>query len=248
VTLSADPATGRALLERERHAVLSTAHEAFGGWPFGSVVPFATTPEGDPVLLLSDLAEHTKNLAADPRASLFVADPEARERPQAGARLTLLARAEASSFQATRAAMDLYVSRFPEAREHLTAHAFAVHVLRVERVRWIAGFGSMGWWTRAEWARLGDDPLAPHADAIRTHMNADHAGALVKLARGHGAPDAERAVLVDVEARGLGIDAWRPGRANPVRVRVRFPGPVASPDAARRAVIGLLAETGRSIL
>jgi heme iron utilization protein len=246
VTLSSDPATGRALLFRERHGVLSTAHGEHGGWPFGSVVPFATTPEGDPVLLLSGIAEHTRNLAADPRASLFVADSEARERPQTGARLTLLARAEVPAGEAARAAAEAYFARFPEARAHLSAHAFDAHVLRVERVRWIAGFGSMGWWERGAWTSSPDvDPLAPHADAIRAHMNADHAAALVTLVRRHGAPDAERAVMTGLDVLGLSVDAFPAGRTDPVRVRVPFPAPAATPDAVRRTVIALLAAARR---
>jgi len=44
-----------------------------------------------------------------------------------------------------------YLARFPEAEGRAAAHDFAPFVLRVERVRWIAGFGSMGWFERAQW-------------------------------------------------------------------------------------------------
>jgi putative heme iron utilization protein len=246
VDLTGDPASGRALLATERHGVLSTAHAGFEGWPFGSGVPFATTAEGDPVVLLAEIAEHAKNLAADPRACLFVADSAARERPQSGARLALLCRDGAPGGAAAREAQAAYFARFPEARGHLAAHGFALHVLRVERVRWIAGFGSMGWWPREAWAAAGEaDPLAPHAPAILAHLNGDHADALLALARRHGAPEAERAAATALDAGGLSLEAFPAGRADPARVRVPFPAPAATPDAVRRTVIALVAAARR---
>jgi putative heme iron utilization protein len=143
----------RALVGRETHALLSTAHAAQGGWPFGSIAPYALTPEGDPVLLLSTIAEHTKNLMTDPRASLLVADSKARKDPLAGARATLLGRAAPVDGAEALVARTAYEERFPDAGERFAAHDFVLHVLRVERVRWIAGFGSMGWLDRDAWTR-----------------------------------------------------------------------------------------------
>src|SRR5437879_12351747 len=59
----------RALLAAERHAVLATLSASRDGWPFASVAPYALSADGEPLLLLSDLAEHTRNVRADPRAS-----------------------------------------------------------------------------------------------------------------------------------------------------------------------------------
>jgi putative heme iron utilization protein len=141
----------RDLLARERHGVLSTAHAKHGGWPFGSIAPYALTPEGDPVLLLSSIAEHTKNLLADPRASLLVADSAAAEDPLAGARATLLGRAMRPEGAPLLVARQAYLDRFPDVEDRLEAHDFVLHVLRVERIRWIAGFGEMGWLSREQW-------------------------------------------------------------------------------------------------
>jgi putative heme iron utilization protein len=142
----------RALVARERHGVLCTAHALHDGWPFGSIVPYALTPEGDPVVLLASIAEHTKNLLADPRASLFVADSGADDDPQAGARVTLLARAEIPQDAALLVARAAWVERWPDREMDTEGHGFALHVLRVVRVRWIAGFGEMGWLDRESWS------------------------------------------------------------------------------------------------
>jgi heme iron utilization protein len=231
----------RSLVERERSGVLSTAHAELSGWPFGSVVPYAVLPDGDPVVLLSDIAEHTKNLAREPRASLFVADPVAREAPQSGARVTLLVRARRPDGREGAAAAETYFARFPDAREMLSAHGFAAHVLEVERVRWIAGFGSMGWLSRPQWSGgPAADPVAAHADAICRHMNADHPGALVELASHFGGVEARSARMTGLDREGLDVevegDLGQPARS----VRVPFPAPVSSPDEVRRTVISML--------
>lgn len=150
---SPDPRTAVAeLLARERHGVLSTIESRESAFPFGSITPYSLTDEGDPILLLSEIAEHAKNLRADPRASLFVADSRARSDPQAGARVTLLGNAAAVPARSGKKARESYLARFPQAESYFTAHRFSIFVLRVERVRWIAGFGSMGWLDRAELA------------------------------------------------------------------------------------------------
>src|SRR5919206_3702750 len=79
----------RRLFRAERQAVLSTLSARRQGWPFASLAPYALSRAGEPVLLLSSLAQHTKNLAADSRACLFIQDRTARD-PQAGARATVL--------------------------------------------------------------------------------------------------------------------------------------------------------------
>lgn len=93
MTKNAERDAMRALVEQQQHAVLCTAHTGLGGWPFGSIVPYALQPNGDALVFVSDIAEHTRNLRRDGRASLFVVDPAAAARPQAGARVTLLVRA-----------------------------------------------------------------------------------------------------------------------------------------------------------
>lgn len=139
------------LLAHERHGVLCTSHARHGGWPFGSLAPFALTARREPVFLFSAIAEHTHNLVADARASLLVQDHRAFERPLEGARVTLMGRAEMLEGRSRRDGLDCYLGRFPEAEDWATAHDFAPFLLRIERVRWIRGFGSMGWIERSDW-------------------------------------------------------------------------------------------------
>ena len=137
--------TLRELLAAERNGVLATLSARRDGWPFASVTPFALSSAGDPLLLLSELAEHTRNIRNDPRASLLVQDGASVADPQSGARVTLLGVVEALPSQERSVAETAYVTRHPQAAEYLTLADFHLFVLRVSEARLIAGFGDMGW-------------------------------------------------------------------------------------------------------
>ncbi len=135
-----------ALLREERDGVLATLSARRDGWPFASVAQYALTAEGDPIFLLSGLAEHTRNLDADSRASFIVQAPGSAD-PLAAARVTLLGRAERiASANPTRSTLqERYLARHPQAVDYLQLTDFAFFVLRVAEARFVAGFGDMGW-------------------------------------------------------------------------------------------------------
>src|SRR3989442_12358579 len=84
-------AAARRLMRSRDHVALATS---LAGHPYVSLVASACEPDARPLLLLSDLAQHTKNLVADPRVSLLFEDTGGHSDPLAGPRLTLLGRAE----------------------------------------------------------------------------------------------------------------------------------------------------------
>lgn len=140
----------RELLERERHGVLSTLSRKADGWPFGSLAPFALSKRGEPLVLFSNLAEHTQNLLADPRVSLFVQDSQALADPQAGARVTLLSTAVAVAESGIDEARQTYLQRFPTAAGLLQLGDFRFFKLQIEQARYIGGFGEMYWLSGAD--------------------------------------------------------------------------------------------------
>lgn len=133
------------LLNREKNGVLSTLSKKMGGWPFGSLTPFAMTAEGDPMFLLSGLAEHTHNIVADPRVSLFLQDSSALDNPQAGARATILGNAGMIEDASLDDAKNRYLDRFPDSAQMFQMGDFKLFRLKIERVRFIGGFGEMYW-------------------------------------------------------------------------------------------------------
>ena len=125
--------------------MLATVSARRGGWPFASAVPYALGADGMPLLLLSELAEHTRNLRADARASLLIQDSAASTDPQAGARLTLLGTVVEVDAGRLDAAIATYVARHPRAEAYVSMGDFHVWRLEVDQARYVGGFGDMGW-------------------------------------------------------------------------------------------------------
>jgi len=141
-------AAARALLQREKAGILSTHSQKVPGYPFGSLMPYALDAGGAPLLLLSSLAVHTKNLTADARTSLAVADPPGTS-AAAAARLTLVGDAVRldGGEDESRA---LYLARHPEAAQWIQFGDFALWRLAPRAVYFVAGFGAMGWLSPAD--------------------------------------------------------------------------------------------------
>ena len=146
------------------------------GYPYGSFVTVAFDG-GDPVFLISELAEHTKNLERDPRASLLVAESGSAD-PLANGRVTMLGpctRVEGDAASARAA----FLAAHPSSSYYADFRDFAFWKLQVDHVRYIGGYGRMSWVSKADWRAAEPDPLGPSAAGIMAHMNADHADAMV---------------------------------------------------------------------
>jgi putative heme iron utilization protein len=112
------------------------------GDPWASFVTYGLL-DGAPVLCLSALAEHGRNLAGDQRASIAIVAPSADPDPQAWARVTLAGVAERPAAGELAAARAAYVAAVPAAASYVDYSDFAFWVLRVHRVRWYGGYGRM---------------------------------------------------------------------------------------------------------
>src|SRR5205809_633957 len=119
-------APARALIQEEQHGVLCTLSLKISGWPFGSVTPYALTEDGEPTILISEIAEHTKNLRADPRVSLFIQDSAFLGDTQSGRRITLMGIAEPVVDEKVMEARRRYLARFPNAEQYFQVHDFTL--------------------------------------------------------------------------------------------------------------------------
>lgn len=148
-----DRALARKLVDEARTAVLSTFTRSApdAQYPFGSLVATATDEHGRPLLLLSALAEHTKNLAACPRASLLYADHTTPD-PLASPRVTLLGRFARVTDDDVATVRERYLARHPSASEWASFADFAFYRLTIEDIRLVVGFGRMGWIAPSEYA------------------------------------------------------------------------------------------------
>lgn len=147
---TADAARG--LLAGPSEGVLATISLHRAGFPFTSLAPYALSRPGEPLLLLSGLAQHTRNLAADPRACLFV--QAAGEGPsQDRARLAVLGRVSPVAAADLADARARYLARHPEAEAWVTMSDFTLHLLAIEEAHLVGGFGQAGWVARGDLVR-----------------------------------------------------------------------------------------------
>jgi putative heme iron utilization protein len=203
-----------------------------GGHPFGSVTPYCLDRQGRPVILISEIAQHTKNIGADPRVCLTVLAGGADV--QASGRLSVLARAERVGEESDDVA-ERYYRRFPASGGYHEAHDFFFAQLEPVRLRWIGGFGDI------RWIEPGDLLLAnpftrAQETAIVGHMNEDHQDAM----RGYCRKLAGLAVADDAEVTMAGIDAEGCDLlAAGQHVRLIFPEPVATPADARQRLVAM---------
>ena len=222
---------------RARTGTLCTIAREPKGHPYGSFVTFALD-EGSPVFLVSALAEHTRNLAADPRSSLLVAESVEAD-PLANGRVTLLGRCAALESDPEReSARQAFLAAHPNAAYYAGYGDFSFWKLAVESVRYIGGYGRMSWVSREEWRASRPDPMAEHAQAIIDHMNADHAAALLDCCRRFSrAVDATAARMTSVDRYGFEM-AVTTGKG-PRPVRLAFSRPISTPEEARREMVAL---------
>ncbi|GAA5131490.1 HugZ family pyridoxamine 5'-phosphate oxidase [Pseudonocardia adelaidensis] len=232
-----DAERSRTLIAAVRTGALATIGE--GGFPFGSLVSHAVDPAGRPLLLLSDLAEHTRNLAADARASLMATEAGAGD-PLALARVTVIGRVGELQGDERAAALEIYQAAQPGAF-YAGFGDFRLYRLAVESVRYVGGFGRMSWVDEASYAEAEPDPLHPHADRIIAHMNDDHADALVLFCRRFAdRPETAAARMVAVDRYGFAVLAADEPGGRETAVRLPFDERTDTPDAVRKAMVELL--------
>ena len=230
------------LIRAERNGALCTLSKKMEGWPFGSITPYALTEYADPLVLISEIAEHTRNLKADARASLLVQDSRAVDDPQAGARATLVGYAMPVPEPLLEDARRRYLDLFPASGGYFSAHDFTLYQIKISDVRFIGGFGEIYWVSASELSEgKGDgslNPLARHEAMICDHMNTDHADALTLYASVFSGIEAESARMIHVDTGGFDLVALRGG--NHIHARINFERPVHNTEEVRDAMVDMV--------
>ena len=197
------------LLEATNATLCTLASEPdVAGFPFGSLTPYALRADGTPFVLISAIAQHTKNLARDARCSLFVRDPKAEASGDAQAtwRVTVLARA--ARLEAKDAELEelhaCYAARVPDAPGYGSAHDFGFWALQPVKLRAIGGFGAIRWLPPDA---ILCDPLGlgwrEGAARVIEHMNQDHETALLDIVAARTGTRPEHARITAVETSGF---------------------------------------------
>jgi hypothetical protein len=225
----------RTLAYSARIGTLSTHSQKQPGFPFGSVMPYALDTRGRPTFLISTMAMHTQNLTLDPRASLLIMQPDAGGDPLGASRVTLVGTAAAIPEADIAEVRKSYLERHPNSSHWVDFEDFSFYRLELVDVYYVGGFGVMGWVAAAEYAGAQHDPLADSADGIIRHMNADHADALVLLARVFAGVESEEAAMTSVDRLGFSV---RLKTQDGMRgARIAFAREVSSPAEARSVLV-----------
>ena len=227
----------RKLMREARSGALATLIPGSGD-PYCSLVNVASSADGSPLLLISRLAIHTKNVLADSRVSLML-DERKDGDPLQGARVMLMGRAEITTDEHDRRR---YLARQPEAEMFAGFGDFAFYKIAVSAAHLVAGFGRIVDLTPQEILvdLAGADDLLASEERASAHMNEDHADACCLYAtRLLGAPDGDwRCVGFDPE--GLELQNGRIALRLPFPQRVNGSGPL-------RAVLVQLAQEARAV-
>jgi putative heme iron utilization protein len=219
----------RRLLRRHRAGALTTHSLKLPGYPYASALPYCTDARGRVVVLISHLAEHTRNAEADARAGFLAADfgPAL----QSEARVSVLGDLAPVEDPGVAAR---YLRHFPEGADLLGIGGFRFFRLEPRAARYIAGFGAIH-------SLAGDSLLAPElpiaqAEAsILAHMNADHARNLRDYCRHVHGVQAGDALMVGIDCDGFDVRAA--GRL----LRFEFDARADDAGAARERLAALAA-------
>src|SRR5689334_2311131 len=205
------------------------------GTPYASLVLFALDLDATPLLLLSDLAEHSRNLARDTRLSLLIDGTSGLDDPLAGARASLAGRAD-PVIDARLLAR--FTRRHPSSEMYAGFGDFRLYRVRVERAHLVAGFGRIRWIEASEILLAGDaSALAAAEPSILEHMNSDHADTVNRIARrASGTGGDWRMTGIDPE----GADFRSGGRIE----RQNFKTQIWDAGAARSELVHLAREGG----
>lgn len=229
----------RALIRSAGHGALATLMPDDNGDGSGTAAPYASLVEiacdvtGAPLLLLSDLAQHTQNLKANSKASLLIDGTDGSETRLDGARLSLTGHVlrDDATHHHTR-----YLARHPAAHRYTELGDFHFYRFELQRAHLVGGFGRIVWLDGNEVLLPEDKTLAltgAEPDIVE-HMNTDHTDAieLYAIALANEAAGPWRMTGIDPD----GFDLAEGTR----RTRLSFDSPIWTASEARKYLVELV--------
>jgi heme iron utilization protein len=226
----------RSLLRRSRQGALATLM-AGSGDPYCSLVNVASDADGTPILLISRLALHTRNILADARVSLML-DERAGGDPLEGARIMLSGHAEEVALDQTTMLRQRYLSAHPSAQAFVDFRDFSFFRIRPTTMHLVAGFGRIVDLKPAQFLTDISDAAAllqAEPGAIE-HMNTDHRDAINLYATGLLGAGAADWRCTGCDPDGLDL------QAGPSTLRLEFPERVTGPGELRTMLVRLANE------
>ncbi|KAL5198951.1 hypothetical protein ABZP36_002463 [Zizania latifolia] len=211
----------RTILDQSVRGVLATHSQEHVGYPSGSMVDFACDQDGSPILAVSSLAIHSKNLSGNSTCSLLVAkDPEDRTDTV----ITVYGDATPVSDQEKDAVRSAYLRRHPEAFWVDFGDFRFLHI-KPKAVRYVSGVATAilgsGEFSAAEFKEAKVDPISQFSTPITSHMNKDHADDTKLIVQHSTTVKVDFAYMLDVDSLGFNVKAGYDGSV--LKLRIPFP-------------------------
>jgi putative heme iron utilization protein len=213
------------LLHSDPEAALATHSTTLEGFPFASAVPFVTDEHHRPIMLISALAEHSRNLLANPRASLMIAKTLGEGEM---ARVSLMG--EVKPIEAAPRLVARYLRYHPHAERFLQLGDFRFHRFEPIRVLTVGGFAKASWLEGSRLIEAAVISLNDEADLLARHAQEGRQDCLLRGIDAFGA-DAIRdgqPVRIRFSAGPVTKEAWLPSLHREVASMMR-----GKPDALR---------------
>lgn len=211
----------RTLLDRSLRGMLSTFSQMHEGYPSGSMVDFACDADGSPILAVSSLAVHTKDLLANPKCSLLVAkDPDDRT----DLVITLHGEAIPVSDNDRVDVRAAYLARHPNAF-WVDFGDFQFIYIKPKVVRYVSGVATAllgsGEFSEEQYKAGKVDPISQFSKPVASHMNRDHAEDAKVIVQHATSIPVDYAHMLDLDSLGFNVKAGYQG--NSFKLRIPFP-------------------------
>ncbi len=217
----------RQILHAHRYGALCTLSKKFDGYPFGSITPYLADHDGSLLILISALAEHTKNIRHDPRVSLITHSQDSPHIQTQG-RVTVVGAAHLATDREHSGKR--YLRYFPEAETYFAMHDFSFYRIVPLAIRYIGGFGNIHWVAAEDYSVL-PCPLIEQENEVISHMNTDHRDTMRDYCLHFKQIEA-----MDVEMLGLDCDGFDV-RADTQVLRFDFAEEVWDAQHARKVLV-----------
>lgn len=218
----------RRMLRAHRYGALCTLSKKLDGYPFGSITPYLVDQDGSVLILISTLAEHTKNIRHDPRVSLITHD-QRDPHIQAQGRVTVTGNAE---LEPDRIQAGLrYLRYFPEAQTYLSMHDFSFYRIRPHAIRYIGGFGKIHWIDMENYAVSQALAFARQEALLLAEMNTARQDLLQQLLQQRDGVDATNVRAIGLDCDGIDV------RGDEQIWRLNFPAAITVPSLDALAAI-----------
>jgi putative heme iron utilization protein len=191
----------RRLLRSHRYGALSTLSKKLTGYPFASITPYMVDHDGSLLILISALAEHTKNIEYDPRVSLITHNQSSPEIQMQG-RVTVTGQAHRINDQ--QQPVTRYLRHFPEATDLLSLD-FSFYRIQPHAIRYIGGVGRIHWLNMESYPAAQAEIFSRKEEALLFEINQQHQAILCDLLQRKFGLEARHAQAISLDCDGLDI-------------------------------------------